>query len=624
MYIAGMTSSSRVSGLVSGMDVDATVQSLMEAETYKYDAVYQKKVLEEWRMDAYREVNTELTAFKDKYFNYLSSGSNMLSAASFATYETTVSDSEAFTIKAGAGAVSGSHTVEILQLATAAAATGTSGVSAAITGSSAVDYDSLEDLSLTMTLDGEARTLEFEDGVTSVSELQTLIDDTWGTGKVTVSEDSGTLSFSVAEDSGVYRLSLSGSEALEALGFDEATTVSNRLDTSATLAEIAASMASPFTFNTDDEVVFEISGTAFTFDSADTLDDVMAAVNDSDVGVTLSYDQEADRLIFTADSTGAGQTFTLAEEDSTFLGAFGLETVTAGLDAVSEVDGKKYTRSTNALELDGVTYSLLATTEEAQSCTVTYDADAAVELITGFVTDYNALVDSLRGKITAEYDRDYPPLTQAQEEEMSDTEIEAWNESAKTGLLENDSIIRGLLQDMRSVLYSGVEGCGSTLYSIGITTDSYDESGKLTVDTDALTEALEEDPEAVLALFTQRSDTYSDPSARKLTTAERTVRKAENGLMWNFFDALEDRVSTITSVNGAKGLLLEKAGKSGDASATDNALYSAIAKREAELEELEDYLTEREEFYYDRFTAMETYISEMNAQLSAFQASFSS
>ncbi len=625
MYVAGMTSSSRVSGLSSSIDVDETVASLMEAETYKYDAVYQEKILNEWRVDAYREVNTELTAFKDKYFNYLSSSSNLLSATSFSTYATTEEDSEYFTISAGSGAASSSHTVEVSQLATAAACTGTSGVTAGLAGSSTPDYTALNGNTLTLTLDGVARKLAISTDVTSAEDLQTLVDDTWGSGKITVAEDTdGFVTFSVVEDSGAYVLSIAGSDALDALGFASTSEQSNRLDTSATLKEIAAAMGTPFTFNDDDEVTLDINGTSFTFDSADTLDDMMATINESDAGVTLSYDDDADRMVFTASSTGAGQTFTLSEEDSTFLSAFGLETVTAGLDAISTVDGKKYTRSTNDLELNGVTYSFLKVTEESLSCSVTYDADAAVELITGFVTDYNALVESLTEKLNEDYDRDYPPLTQAQEEEMTDTEIESWNESAKTGLLENDSVIKGLLRDLRSVLYSSVSGTDSTLFTIGIETDSYDESGKLVVDETALTEALEEDPEAVLTLFTQKSETYSATSARKLTSAQRAVRTSENGLMWNFFDALEDRVSTITDLGGAKGLLLEKAGKSGDASATDNTLYASILKNEEELEDLEDYLVEREEYYYDRFTAMETYITQMNSQLSSFQSSFSS
>lgn len=624
MYIAGMTSTSRVSGLVSGMDVDETVKSLMEAETYKYDAVYQKKVLDEWRIDAYREVNTELTAFKDKYFNYLSGSTNLLSASSFSTYETEVEDSQYFTLDAGAGAQNGSHTVEVLQLATASACVGASGMAADLKGTAAADYAALAGTSLTVTLDGEARKVTVPEAVTSSADLQTALDDVWGAGKIQVSETDGVLSFSAGADSGVYVLGLSGNEALEALGFESAGPLSNRLDTSATLEELAASLGTAFTFTAKDEISLTINDTVFTFDSLDTLDTLMTTINESDAGVTLSYDEGEDRLTLTADSTGAGNALTLTEEGSTFLSAFGLETVTEGMDAVSLVDGKKYTRSTNDLVLNGVTYSFLKETDEAQSCSVTYDSDAAVALVTGFVTDYNALVDSLTARITADYDRDYPPLTQTQEAEMSETEIETWNESAKTGLLEDDSIIQGLLRDLRGVLYNSVSGCDSTLYTIGITTDSYDESGKLVVDETLLAEALEEDPEAVLALFTQKSASYPESSARKLSASERAVRKSESGLMVNFFDALEDRISTVTDTSGVKGLLLQKAGKTGDASVTDNALYASVSKREEDLEELETYLTEREEYYYTRFTAMETYISQMNAQLSAFQSNFSS
>lgn len=620
MYIAGATSSGRVSGLVSGMDVDATVKSLMTAQMYRYDAVYQQKVLDEWRMEAYREVNTELAAFKSKYFDYLSDD-NLLSSGSLALYTTELSTTGSFTARAGSGAATGSHTVQVLQLAKAAQAQGTAGVTAAPAASSAADYGALAGTTLTVTLDGTDYKVTLTEDVDSAEALQTALDDAVGAGKLTVSESGGCLSLDVVADSGVYRVDLSGEDALTALGFDGA--VSNRLDTTATLGELSDRLNTPITFNSQGELELTIGSSTFTFDSDDTLEEVMAAVNESDAGVTMTYDPLEDRLSLTADSTGAGKGFSLSEGDSGFFNAFGVTTVSAGCDSITEVDGVRYTRSSNEVAIGNITYSLLKTSTEAVDMTVTFDADSAADKIAGFVEDYNALIDSLSARLTDEYDRDYPPLTTTQQEVMTDDEIESWNEQAKVGLLNGDSILKGLLQDLRTALYQNVSGTDCTLFTIGVKTGSYDERGKLVLDETALKEALEEDPEAVITLFTQRSETYPAASARKLSAEQRTVRTEENGLMWNLFDQLEDRISTVTDTAGNKGTLLEKSGKTGDSSATDNVLYKRIQKREAELEALEDWLSDKEEFYYDQFTAMETYISEMNAQLSAFQASFS-
>ncbi len=44
MYVAGASSSYRVTGMVSGMDIDETVSNLMTAEMAEYNSVYQDKV----------------------------------------------------------------------------------------------------------------------------------------------------------------------------------------------------------------------------------------------------------------------------------------------------------------------------------------------------------------------------------------------------------------------------------------------------------------------------------------------------------------------------------------------------------------------------------------------------
>ena len=53
----------RIGGLASGMDIDALVEKLMNAERAPLNKLTQKKTTYEWQRDAYRDVNTKLKTF---------------------------------------------------------------------------------------------------------------------------------------------------------------------------------------------------------------------------------------------------------------------------------------------------------------------------------------------------------------------------------------------------------------------------------------------------------------------------------------------------------------------------------------------------------------------------------
>ena len=70
-----------------------------------------------------------------------------------------------------------------------------------------------------------------------------------------------------------------------------------------------------------------------------------------------------------------------------------------------------------------------------------------------FIEDYNAPIDKLNSLIEEDTDyREYAPLTDAQKKrEMSEKEIELWEEKAKRGFAaHDDSTISTFLQQMRS------------------------------------------------------------------------------------------------------------------------------------------------------------------------------
>ena len=140
---------------------------------------------------------------------------------------------------------------------------------------------------------------------------------------------------------------------------------------------------------------------------------------------------------------------------------------------------------------------------------------------------------------------------------MSEKDIELWEEKAKTGLLRNDSILEKMVLEMRKALYDSIEGVGIHLTSIGITTGSYEQKGKLVVNENELKKAIKNNPEGIMELFNKRSEKYPSYS-RSLTTEEKEIRYKESGIAQRIYDIIEDNISTFRDKDGNKGFLLEK------------------------------------------------------------------
>ncbi|WP_315793798.1 flagellar filament capping protein FliD [Paenibacillus sp. BIC5C1] len=59
----------RISGLASGLDIDAMVKQLMTAEKAPLDKINQQKTQAEWKRDNYRTISTKLVSFNEKLSN---------------------------------------------------------------------------------------------------------------------------------------------------------------------------------------------------------------------------------------------------------------------------------------------------------------------------------------------------------------------------------------------------------------------------------------------------------------------------------------------------------------------------------------------------------------------------
>lgn len=277
--------------------------------------------------------------------------------------------------------------------------------------------------------------------------------------------------------------------------------------------------------------------------------------------------------------------------------------VTSGQNAILTVDGTDIERNTNTFELDGITMEITSTYDASNgpiSLTTSRDTDKIVDSLKSFVEDYNNLIEELNKQLTetANYKK-YAPLTDAQKKEMSDKEIELWEEKSKQGLLHNDSNISSFLGDMRMVLYSSVEGAGLSLYDIGIeTSDNWRDNGKLVIDEDALRSAVATNPDAIATLFTDRDQGLG-------VKMQNAIKAAAN----------------VSS--GSPGSMVRYAGTK-DVLTTSNTLYEEMKHITETLSNLNTKYQLEKTRYWKQFTAMEQAISNMNSQSSWLTQQFSS
>ncbi len=629
MYISGGTSGNYITGMSSGMDVDTLVKNLMDAERVSYDSYYQEQQYYKWQLEAYQEVTSSVKTFQDTYLDYSNPSNNLLSASAYMDYNCESTDNSISAMVTNSSKADNQYILEVDQIATSSSIESDTTVSKAIEASQSVDYNLLDNQYITLILDGTEKQVLIKDNDNSsditLEDIQTSIDDAFGEGKIVVSDVSGKLTLDTVDGSGSHELALSGADdVMMSLGFEADDFLSNRLDTIQSLKDISESLYTPFNFDIDGMITMTINNVLFEFAKETSLDQMMKSINsDSEAGVTMTYDALSDTFNMTADETGAGTTIIIEETESNFLTSTGLTTIEAGSDAVLTINGEKVVRSDNTFEVDGVTFTVSDVTTSPVTLNVELNSEQIYETIANFVEEYNNMITSIQAELKEERDYDYEPLTQVQKDEMSDDEIEQWEEEAKVGLLSNDQILEDMLNEMRQALYMPVEGCELTLADIGIRTESYENGGQLIIDDTLLLSVIADTPESVVELFTQPSDTYPGTTAgRSLNASEFEVKQQEEGLMFRLYDISEKYVSTTSDTNGNTGLLIEKCGFHDDYTELSSSMYRQLEEMENRLLEMEDDLEEKEENYYSEFSVMETYISQMNSQLQMIQSWF--
>ena len=347
----------------------------------------------------------------------------------------------------------------------------------------------------------------------------------------------------------------------------------------------------------------------FLIQGSESLNSVMSKVNNSKLGVTMFYDSYSDKVTMTRKETGVynenGQEIEFTEGD--FLTqVLGFQNVTPensenyieAKNATFTINGLETSRQSNTFSMNGVTFTLKKTTDEPVTINVNNDNDALYENIKSFVDKYNELVEKIEKKLSEPKYKDYLPLTDDERENLSETQQEKWEDMAKSGILRNDSILSGLITQMRTAIYSGVnqddlDSTMKSLSAIGITTTADFTSAKLEIDETKLKAAIEKDPNSIELLFNGTGAT-----------------DGQKGVIQRLYD----------KVNATMDQLKERAGNSYSVN-NQFTIGRQLDDLDDRIERFEDRLANLETRYYSQFTAMEQAIQKANSQ-AAYLAQF--
>ncbi len=626
----------RFGGLASGLDTDTIVKDLMRIEQMKVDKLKQQRQIVEWKKEDYRKTTNLLRSFYDEYFDILYAKINMTSTSTYSTLKVESSHDNYITATASADAFAEDKTITKIELAKGAYAEGVSATSPLASRDLTGDID-LNDHSITITINGITRLISFDknDGNNGIyndiallkNDLQTKINNAFGENRIEVTIKDGN---QLVLDGGTNTVTLSEYSKDDNIGLGFGLSKSNRINLDSTLFGLKEFSQFNNALEFEEDISFTINGVEFTFSGNETLRTVMNRINNSDAGVTLTYNTLKDQFLLRNKETGAAHSLTFKDgiwEDGqlikggNFLEALGLThddtNVVAGKDAIMVMDNMTIYRSTNSFTIDGITYNLTREFDagldglEPITLTMSRDVDKAFDNIKSFIDSYNKILESLNGTLSQERFSDFPPLTDEQREAMTEKEIELWEEKARSGLLNNDSILQKIVYDMRRALIDPVKNVGINLSSIGIKTGSYSEGGRLHIDERKLKEALREKGDEIMRLFSNKSQINYSPDN---DVEQRTIRYEESGLVQRLSDILQDNIRTRRDKNGKKGTLLEKAGIVGDASEMVNLMDDQLKDMNKRIDDAIDRMYRAENRYWAQFTALERALQQMNAQ----------
>lgn len=577
----------------SGLDIESLVKMGMMNKQNQYDKMYQTQLKQTWVKEAYNTVYTDVKAFKESMSTFkMQSNMSAMQASS--------SNNDVVSVTANGAAAAMNHKITVEQVASNAYLMTANGkkIDRANTSASAANSAYLKDV-----LFGEEPTK------TTGTDGQTYYQfkNTDPSKQDTFKGSDVAISIEVQDGNDVDSDGKSVTRKVE-FTYDQIFNDKKTLNDLATaFSNSGANVQGGYdTVNESFSLYNKTSGSA------------------NKIGLQANNDISKKLLNSLHLASYDAQNNTLGTEASFETGKMNVAAV--GTNAKATIDGKTYESDTNKLNVANVIYNFNGVstknadgTYQASTISVSQDTDKIVDNVKKFVETYNTLIDSLNTKYREEKNTDYKPLTKKQEGEMTESQIDKWNEKAKSGLLYHDNNIYSIISDMRESLYTKVDAVDTvltdakgnkysynTMSSIGITSST--NQGHITLDEEKLKKALTEDPDCVYQLFASDQDsTYVAGSTNK-NQADTYTSKSDylnTGIANRLYNSMNTNISKLESYAGTS-------------KETDDESYlgKLITNMNTKMTSFQTLMKSYESKLYKRYDAMEVALSKLGAQLS--------
>ena len=570
----------RVSGINSGLDTDAIVQELVSAYSKKTEKYTKEQTKLGWKQEAWKGLNT-------KVYSLYNSVGKMRYSSAYSMKKTTVSDTTKATVTASGDAVNGTQKLHVLSTAQSGYLTG---------GKLAF------------------RKEVTKDGVTTLEKTE-------------------------LKDKDGNPEKLTSTTKLSALGYTDGKDTTLDIHTT----------------NEKGEAVTQ----KITLGKDSTIQDVVSALREN--GLNASFDENNGRLFVSSKDTGKAADFTISasttkkipktDDDGNLvkdkdgnvvmeeikmsddesasskklLGLLGLDTVNNtydnqavkidGKDAVISLNGVKYTNTSNDFSINGLNVSVTGVTDNvtdpenvdlstlddstAITITTTTDSQGIYDKVKDFLTEYNNIINEITKLYNADSAGSYEPLTDDEKDKMSDTEIEKWETKIKDSLLRRDTSLGTILNSMVTAMSSPItiDGKDYSLSSFGIQTLGYlnaakNEQNAYHIDGDEDDENTSGNKDKLMDAITKNPDTVID-FMKQLST--------------NLYKAMDQQMQSSSLRSRYKIYNDKELDKE----------YSNLTKT---IKQWESKVSDKEDYYYKKFSNMETAMSKLQSQTSSLSS----
>lgn len=358
------------------------------------------------------------------------------------------------------------------------------------------------------------------------------------------------------------------------------------------------------------KIIAEGNTTDIELSSDMTVDNLVSKLKTA--GVNASFDENNQRFFISSKTSGTEHEFELSavdENGNTALNALGLSDTSRtdvkridAKDSKIELNGAIFTNNTNTYSINGLTITATALTGDNEvTITTENDVDGIYDSIKSFISDYNSLIKEIDTAYNAASAKGYEPLTSDEKSAMTDDQIKEWEDKIKTSLLRRDSTLSSISTMMKTTMNKSytINGKSYSLSSFGIATQSYfssseNEKGVLHIDGDSddstsksnedkLKAAIASDPDTVIEFFSKlANDLYTDLGKKMQGTSLRSTFKVYN----------------------------------------DKEMAKEYSEYTTKISDKETEITTWEDYYYKKFSSMESALSKLNSQQSSLSGFF--